>query len=171
MDPTVGALEAENSIYIFNGLTTGSILPTACRISFCGRSPLTGIWNESNLGGHFGAELRKAGIDGLVITGKADQPIYLFVHDGEVEIRSAKHLWGLDTFDTYDQLINETHPKARAALIGPAGENLVLFAAVLQGGRTHSRAAGRGGMGAVLGSKLVKGIVAYGKEKVEPADP
>ncbi len=171
MDPAVGALEAENSLYIFNGLTTGSILPTACRVSFCGRSPLTGIWNESNLGGHFGAELRKAGIDGLVISGKADQPVYLFVHDGEVEIRSAKHLWGMDTFDTYDQLIEETHPKARAAVIGPAGENLVLFAAVLQGGRTHSRAAGRGGMGAVLGSKLVKGIVAYGKEKVEAADP
>ncbi len=170
IDPTVGALDAENSLYIFNGLTTGSIMPTACRISFCGRSPLTGIWNESNLGGHFGAELRKAGIDGLVITGKAGQPVYLFVHDGEVEIRSATHLWGLDTFDTYDQLIHETHPKARAAVIGPAGENLVLFAAVLQGGRTHSRAAGRGGMGAVLGSKLVKGIVAYGKEKVEPAD-
>ncbi|MBW6474241.1 MAG: aldehyde ferredoxin oxidoreductase family protein [Anaerolineaceae bacterium] len=171
MDPNVDALEAENSLYIFNGLTTGSILPTACRVSFCGRSPLTGIWNESNLGGHFGAELRKAGLDGLVITGKADQPVYLFVHDGEVEVRSAKHLWGLDTFDTYDQLIQETHPKARAAVIGPAGENLVLFAAVLQGGRTHTRAAGRGGMGAVLGSKLVKGIVAYGKEKVEAADP
>lgn len=170
IDPTVGALDAENSLYIFNGLTTGSIMPTACRISFCGRSPLTGIWNESNLGGHFGAELRKAGIDGLVITGKAGQPVYLFVHDGEVEIRSATHLWGLDTFDTYDQLIHETHPKARAAVIGPAGENLVLFAAVLQGGRTHSRVAGRGGMGAVLGSKLVKGIVAYGKEKVGPAD-
>ena len=171
IDPMIGPLDEENSLYIFNGLTTGSILSTACRISFCGRSPLTGIWNESNLGGHFGAELRKAGVDGLVINGKADQPVYLFVHDGEVEIRSAKHLWGLDTFDTYDQLINETHPKARAAVIGPAGENLVLFAAVLQGGRMHSRAAGRGGMGAVLGSKLVKGIVAYGKEKVESADP
>lgn len=171
MDPTVGALDEENSLYIFNGLTTGSIMPTACRTSFCGRSPLTGIWNESNLGGHFGAELRKAGVDGLVISGKADQPVYLFVQDGEVEIRSAKHLWGMDTFVTYDQLIHETHPKARAAVIGPAGENLVLFAAVLQGGRTHSRAAGRGGMGAVLGSKLVKGIVAYGKEKVEAADP
>lgn len=171
MNPDVQALDEENPIYIFNGLSTGSIMPTACRISFCGRSPLTGIWNESNVGGHFGSEVRKAGLDGIVITGKANQPVYLYIHDGTVEIRPADHIWGLDTFDTFDQVINETHPKARAAVIGPAGENLVLFAAVLQGGRTHSRAAGRGGMGAVLGSKLVKGIVAYGKEKVEAADP
>jgi aldehyde:ferredoxin oxidoreductase len=171
LDPAVEALDEANPLYIFNGLATGSIMPTACRVSFCGRSPLTGIWNEANMGGHFAAELRKAGLDGLVISGKAAQPVYLYVHDGLVEIRPAQHLWGMDTFDTYDHLISETHPKARAAVIGPAGEKLVRFAAVVQGGHKHSRAAGRGGMGAVLGSKLVKGIVAYGVEKVETHDP
>ena len=171
MDPAVQALDSDNPLYIFNGLATGSIMPTACRVSFCGRSPLTGIWNEANMGGHFAAELRKAGLDGLVISGKATQPVYLYVHDGTLEIRPATHLWGMDTFDTYDQLISETHPKARAAVIGPAGERLVRFAAVVQGGRTHSRSAGRGGMGAVMGSKLIKGIVAYGIEKVETNDP
>lgn len=171
VDPAVQALDADNPLYIFNGLVTGSIMPTACRVSFCGRSPLTGIWNEANMGGHFAAELRKAGLDGLVISGKAAQPVYLYVHDGTLEIRPAVHLWGMDTFDAYDQLISETHPKARAAVIGPAGEGLVRFASVVQGGRTHSRAAGRGGMGAVLGSKLIKGIVAYGVEKVETNDP
>jgi aldehyde:ferredoxin oxidoreductase len=166
----VQALDEENPIYIFNGLATGSIMPTACRISFCGRSPLTGIWNESNLGGHIGPEIRKAGLDGIVITGKASHPVYLYIHDGTVEIRPAEHIWGLDTFDTFDKVLRETHSKARAAVIGPAGENLVRFAAIIQGGRSHSRAAGRGGMGAVLGSKLVKAIVAYGTDKVLVAD-
>ena len=171
MDPGIQALDPENTIYIFNGLTTGTIIPTACRTSFCGKSPLTGIWNESNVGGHFGAELRKAGLDGLVITGKSEKPVYLYVHDASVEIRSAAHLWGLDTFDAYDALLLETDPKARAAVIGPAGERLVHFAAILQGGRNHSRAAGRGGMGAVFGSKLLKGIVVSGSEKVQTAKP
>jgi aldehyde:ferredoxin oxidoreductase len=171
MNPEIDALEPDNSLYIFNGLTTGTIIPTACRTSFCGRSPLTGIWNESNVGGHFGSELRKAGLDGLVITGKADSPVYLYIHDESAEIRSAAHLWGLDTFDTYDALLRETDPKARAAVIGPAGERLVHFAAILQGGRNHSRAAGRGGMGAVFGSKLLKGIVVSGFEKVQTANP
>ena len=171
MDPVIDALDETNAIYIFNGLTTGSTIPTACRCSFCGRSPLTGIWNESNVGGHFGAELRKAGLDGLVISGRSEKPVYLYIHDGEVEIRPADQVWGSDTFDTYDQLIAETHPKARAAVIGPAGERLVRFAAIMQGGHTHSRAAGRGGMGAVLGSKHLKGIVVVGTQKVETTHP
>ncbi len=107
----------------------------------------------------------------MVITGKAEKPVYLYVHDGNVEIRPAAHIWGLDTFDTYDILLNETDPKARAAVIGPAGERLVRFAAILQGGRKHSRAAGRGGMGAVFGSKLIKGIVVLGSEKVQSTNP
>ncbi len=171
MDPRVDALDENSVIYIFNGLLSGSSIPTACRTSFCGRSPLTGIWNESNVGGHFGAELRKAGLDGLVIAGKAKKPVYLFIHDGQVEFRQADHLWGKDTFDTYDQIILETHPKARAAVIGPAGERLVRFAGIMQGGRNQNRAAGRGGMGAVFGSKHLKGIAVVGSEKGEAEDP
>ena len=170
MDSSVEALDEGNPIYIFNGLVTGSMIPTACRTSFCGRSPLTGIWNESNVGGHFGAELAKAGLDGMVITGKAANPVYLFVQNGDVAIRSAENIWGMDTFDAYDQVISETHSKARAALIGPAGERLLGFAAIIQGGRKHSRAVGRGGMGAVFGSKYLKGIAVYGTEKVTPFD-
>lgn len=170
MEPEVGPLDPYNPIYVFNGLLTGTFAPTGCRSSWCGRSPLTGIWTESNMGGHFGAELRAAGVDGLVISGRAEQPVYLYVHDGTVEIRDAGDLWGMDTFDTYDHLLAQTDPKARAAVIGPAGENQVHIASVMQGGRSHSRAAGRGGMGALLGSKRLKGIVARGKERPGYAD-
>ena len=176
MDPTVEPFDARNRVYVFNGLLSGTFAPTGCRSSWCGRSPLTGIWNEANMGGHFGAELRAAGVDGLVIAGRAKRPVYLYVHDGGpeggpvCEIRDAGDLWGLDTFETYDRLLAETDPKARAAVIGPAGENRVHFAAVMQGGRTHSRAAGRGGIGALLGDKRVKGIVARGRQRPDYAD-
>jgi aldehyde:ferredoxin oxidoreductase len=170
MDPEIAPLDPRNPVYIFNGLLSGSFAPTGCRSSWCGRSPLTGIWNEANVGGHFGAELRAAGVDGLVISGRAAQPVYLYVHDGTAEICDAGELWGLDTFETYDRLLAETDPKARAAVIGPAGENLVHLAAVMQGGRSHSRAAGRGGIGAQLGSKLLKGIVVRGRERPAYAD-
>ncbi len=171
MDPAIDPLDPRNAIYIFNGLLSGTFAPTACRSSWCGRGPLTGIWNEANVGGHWGAELRFAGLDGLVITGRAEKPVYLYVHDGAVQICDATHLWGLDTFDAHDKLLQETHPKARAVVIGPAGENLVSFAAVMQGGRDHSRAAGRGGMGALLGSKNVKGIVVRGIPASEGGKP
>jgi aldehyde:ferredoxin oxidoreductase len=171
MDPALPPLDSRSPIYIFNGLLSGTFAPTGCRSSWCGRSPLTSIWNESNMGGHWGAELRFAGLDGLVITGRADRPVYLYVHDGMTEVRDASAVWGMDAYDAYDALIAETDSKARAAVIGPAGEKLVHFAAVIQGGRDHSRAAGRGGMAAVLGSKNVKGIVCRGREKPVYADP
>jgi len=170
MDPEIEPLDPRNPVYVFNGLLSGTFAPTGCRSSWCGRSPLTGIWNEANMGGHFGAELRAAGVDGLVITGRADQPVYLYVHDGTAEICDASDLWGLDTFDAYDQLLAETESKARAAVIGPAGENCVHFASVMQGGRGHSRAAGRGGIGALMGSKQIKGIVVRGGERPSYAD-
>ncbi len=171
MDPGIEPLDPRNPIYIFNGLLAGTFAPAACRSSWCGRSPLTGVWNEANMGGHWGAALRNAGLDGLVISGQAAGPVYIYVHDGAAEIRDAAHLWGLDTFDAYDKLIEQTNPKARAAVIGPAGENLVRYASVMQGGREHSRAAGRGGVGAQLGAKRVKAIVAFGQDKPAYADP
>jgi len=175
LDPALDPLDPRASFYIFNGLLTGTFAPTGCRSSWCGRSPLTGIWNEANVGGHIGAELRAVGVDGLVLTGRAEHPVYLYLHDGPdgplAEIRDARDLWGLDTFDAYDALLAQTDPKARAAVIGPAGEALIPFAAILQGGRDHSRAAARGGMGAVLGSKHVKAIVARGKQKPAYGDP
>lgn len=152
----------EAPLLIFNGLLTGSFAPGAARTSWCGRSPLTGIWNESNVGGHWGAALRFAGLDGLVITGKAAAPVYLWVHDGQAEIREAGHLWGRGTFETHSLLLKETASGVRIACIGPAGENGVPLAGVMIDGQAHNRAAGRGGMGALLGSKNLKAIVVGG---------
>ena len=165
MDPRCGPLEPAGPLYILNGLLTGTFLPTACRSSWCGRSPLTGIWNESNVGGHWGAELRFAGLDGLVVTGQAPEPVYLWVDgkSGRVEVRPAGHLWGLDHNATVERLLQETDPQAQVASIGPAGERGVRFAAVMVGEPLHTRAAGRGGMGAVLGAKRLKAIAVRGE--------
>ncbi len=173
MDPSIPPLDPRSKLYIFNGLLSGTFSPTGCRSSWCGRSPLTGIWGESNMGGHWGAELRFSGYDGLVIEGKASEPVYLWIDgkNGKVEIRPAGHVWGKGHFDTFDILRQETDPKAQVASIGQAGEQLVRYAAVMQGGRSHARAAGRTGMGALMGSKLLKAIVVRGSERPIYADP
>lgn len=170
MDPAIDPLDPRAALYVFNGLLSGTFAPTGCRSSFCGRSPLTGIWNEANLGGHWGAELRFAGYDGIVITGKAAKPSYLYINGDTIELRDASRVWGKDTFDAHDQLIAETDEKARAAIIGVAGENLVKIAGIVSGGHSHARLAARGGMGAVMGSKNLKAIVTRGKDKPQYAD-
>ena len=173
MDPELPPLDPRNSLYVFNGLLTGTFAPTGCRTSWCARSPLTNIWGESNMGGHWGAELRFAGYDGIVIDGQADEPVYLWIDGtaGTVEIRPAKHVWGKGHYETFDILRGETDPKAQVACIGQAGERLVRYAAVAQGGIEHARVAGRTGMGAVMGSKRLKAIVVRGKERPQYADP
>jgi aldehyde:ferredoxin oxidoreductase len=165
MDPNLDPLAPASPLLAFNGLLAGTFAPTGCRSSWCGRSPLTGIWNEANMGGHWGAELRFAGFDGVIVTGMADGPVYLWIHDGAVELRPAGHLWGQEHYETSDQLRKETDAKAQVACIGPAGENLVRLAGVMQGGQEHARTAGRGGMGALMGSKNLKAIVVRGKER------
>ena len=170
LDPSHKPLSPESPLYVFNGLLTGTFSPTGCRSSWCGRSPLTGIWNEANMGGHWGAELRFSGYDGLVITGRASQPVYIWIGHGTAEIRSASHLWGLKHDETVEKLHQETDEKAQVACIGPAGENLVRFANVMSGGLGHARTAGRGGMGAVLGSKNLKAVVVRGRDKPQYAD-
>jgi aldehyde:ferredoxin oxidoreductase len=164
-------LDAASPLAVFNGLLTGTYAPAAARSSWCGRSPLTGLWGESNVGGHWGAQLRAAGFDGMVITGRAAAPVYLWLHDGEAEIRDASHLWGADTFETHERLRSETDTRAAVACIGPAGENGVAFAGVMTGGQAHNRAAGRCGMGALMGSKNLKANVVYGRQKPSYADP
>ena len=173
MDPNVPPLDPRNTLYVFNGVFTGTFAPTGARSAWCARSPLTGIWGESNMGGHWGAELRFSGYDGIVVEGKADRPVYIWIDgtSGTVEIRPAEHVWGKGHYETYDWLREETDPKAQVACIGPAGENLVLYAGVMQGGIEHARTAGRTGMGAVMGSKLLKAIVVRGKERPTYADP
>ena len=172
IDPSVAPLDPDSPLYVFNGLLTGTFSPTGCRSSWCGRSPLTGIWNEANMGGHWGAELRFSGYDGLVFTGRAEKPVYLWIDGraGRVEIRSAEHLWGKDHFETVELLRAETDPKAQLASIGPAGENGVRFAGITSGVRGHERMAGRGGMGCLMGSKNLKAIVVRGREKPQYHD-
>jgi aldehyde:ferredoxin oxidoreductase len=173
MDPDLDPLDPASPLLIFNGVLAGTFAPTGCRTSFCGKSPLTGIWNEANLGHYWGAELRFAGYDGLVITGRAAAgPVYLWINslDNSIELRDASHLWGRDYFEAADALLAETDNRAQVVGIGPAGENLVKIAGIMSGPSDYVRAAARGGMGAVLGSKNLKAIVVRGKQKPDYPD-
>ena len=132
------------------------------------KSPATGGWNDANSGGWLGPEFKKTGFDGIFITGASEKPVYIWVNDGKYEIRDASELWGLDVKDTWEKL-KEMHnePRLRCACIGPAGENLSYIAAVMNDGH---RAAGRGGPGAVMGSKKLKAIACRGTLDVPIAD-
>ena len=158
-------LSPNNPLIFMNGLLTGLPLPTAAKSSFVSKSPLTGIWCEATVGGHWGAQVKKCGLDGFIITGKSDTPVYIWIQDNHVEIRDASHLMGKDVFETSKLLLHQTDPKAVVACIGPAGENLSKISGIMIGGN-ETRAAGRGGLGAVLGSKNVKAVVARGTHKI-----
>ncbi len=133
------------------------------------KSPLTGIWAESHFGGHFGPELKYAGFDALVVSGRSPRPVYLWVHDGTAEIRDASDMWGMDTYETTAAVRDDVgYPAAKVLSIGPAGENLVKYAAVIT--NSHD-AAGRTGMGAVMGSKKLKAVAVRGFGSVRVADP
>ena len=180
LNPELAWDDPASPLLIFNGLLSGTFAPTGCRSAWCARSPLTGIWGESNMGGHWGAELRFAGYDGLVITGRAERPVYLWIDEAgsvgdrpeqvNIELRAADHLWGHNHYHVFDQVRAETDPKAQVACIGLAGERLVRYAGVMQGGIGHARTAGRTGIGAVLGSKNLKAIAVRGKERPEYHD-
>jgi aldehyde:ferredoxin oxidoreductase len=172
MDPELDPLDPASPLLIFNGVLAGTFAPTGCRTSFCGKSPLTGIWNEANLGHYWGAELRFAGYDGLVITGRASKPVYLWMNslESSIELRDASHLWGRDYFEAADALLTETDQRAQVAGIGPAGEKLVKIAGIMSGPSDYVRSAARGGMGAVMGSKNLKAIVVRGKQKPDYPD-
>lgn len=170
MDPALDPLDPANPLIFMDGLLTGSIAPAACRLSVCGRSPLTGIWNESLVGGYFGAELRFAGYDGLLFEGRAERPVYLWLEDDHIEIRDATPLWRLDSYETEERVREETHPRAQVACVGLAGENLVPIAGVVFGGR-ETRMAGRGGMGALMASKNLKAIAVRGTKRPTYHDP
>jgi aldehyde:ferredoxin oxidoreductase len=159
--PETDPLGSENVLATFTGPFTGTRVPSSSRHHYVARSPQTGILGESSVGGDWGAQLKQAGFDGVVVTGKAESPTYLWIHNGEAELRDASPIWGQDAFDSAEWLKAQTDPKATAAVIGQAGENLVRFASIPHVGRTV-RAAGRTGMGAVMGSKNLKAMVAYG---------
>ena len=163
----IDALDKKNVLIFSTGPLTG-IIQTAGRYQVTTRSPLTGGIVDSSSGGFFGANLKKAGFDGLVITGKADKPVYLEVTEDGIEIKSAEHIWGKDTHETMKILKDELSSNISVACIGPAGENLVPFAAIMN---DKDRAAGRGGVGAVMGSKNLKAITAFGKKQIPVNDP
>ncbi len=168
--PETDPLGPDNVLIFALGPLTGTGFPCSGRHSIVSRSPLTGLFAESDVGGRWGTELARAGWGGLIIRGRAARPAMLVVTEEGLEFRDASPLWGLDTFAAAESVKAELGPKAQAAVIGPAGEKQVLLAAVMHDG-THARAAGRCGLGAVMGSKLLKAVVVRGSRKPELADP
>lgn len=161
-------LGPENPLLFLTGPLVGTPAPACGRYEVCARSPLTGLWGEANSGGFFGPELRFAGYDGILITGRAERPVYLSIVEGQAALHPAAHLWGRDTYATQELIRQELdEPRARVACIGPGGENLARYAAIMN---DHGRAAGRTGMGAVMGSKHLKGIAVRGSAQVPLAD-
>ncbi len=159
----------EAPLLILNGPLTGTAGPAVGRFVVTGKSPATGLWAESNVGGFFGVELRKTGYDGIWLTGKSASPSYLWFNDGKPELRAADHLLGQDTYEIQESLKAETGVKSAKVLsIGIAGENKVAFAGLFC---DHGRAAGRTGLGAVMGSKKLKAIAVRGTGAIPLARP
>ncbi|MFX1448242.1 MAG: aldehyde ferredoxin oxidoreductase family protein [Promethearchaeota archaeon] len=155
-------LSPDNILMFMTGLFCGSNAPTSGRFVVCAKSPLTGIWGESNCGGFFGPELRKTGYDGIVFKGASENPVYLDINENGAELKDATDLWGKGIFET-SKLLKENSGSTltRVACIGQAGENLVKYAIVA----SEDKAAGRTGMGAVMGSKKLKAITVRGSKR------
>ncbi|GAA0177073.1 aldehyde ferredoxin oxidoreductase family protein [Clostridium sediminicola] len=168
VDPKVDAFSAENKLIFLTGPLTGTLASSGGRYEVITKAPLTGTIGASNSGGYFGPELKFAGYDGVIFEGKAEKPVYLYVKDSEIEIRSAEHLWGKTVYETTDELLEETDMNAKVACIGPAGEKLVLYATVMN---DKHRAAGRSGLGAVMGSKNLKAFVVKGSGSIKVSNP
>lgn len=169
-DEDTDPLGPENPLIFMTGPFSGTSVLLSGRHHVLARSPLTGIFGESNVGGSWGTNLKKAGFDGIIITGKSEKPVYLWINDGKWEIRDASPFWGKDTYEVDPGLRGATHKKAEIQVIGQGGENLVPMASIMTGGR-DSRAAGRCGLGAVMGSKKLKAIVVYGTDHIPLHDP
>jgi aldehyde:ferredoxin oxidoreductase len=161
-------LSPDAPLLFMTGPLTGTSGPTTGRFVVCGKGPATGLWAESNIGGFWGPELRAAGYDGLWITGRAEQPVYLWLNDESFEVRDARHLWGQNTYTTQEKIKAEIGEKsARVCVIGPAGERGVLFASIMC---DHGRMAGRTGLGAVMGAKNMKAIAVHGTKPIPVFD-
>ena len=176
--PGLDPLSPDNPLIFMPGPLSGFPAPSSSRTCVVTKSPMTSpvkskyehasTLSYANMGGFFGPELRFAGYDGLVVTGKADTPVYLYIDDDTVEIRDASKFWGLGT-DQFDKDFTRelSDPRFRTCYIGPAGENLVRYACIIN---TAARAAGRGGVGCVMGSKKLKGIAVRGTGQPNVAD-
>lgn len=168
VDHNVDALGPDNKLIFAPGPFSGTFAPSAGRYNVITKSPLNGTIAASNSGGNFGAEVKYAGYDVVIIEGKSAKPVYLWIRDDKIELRDARELWGLNAHDTTDKVRERTDEDAKVACIGPAGENLSLMACIMN--EMH-RAAGRTGVGAVMGSKNLKAIAIVGTGSVKVADP
>ncbi|MFX1387720.1 MAG: aldehyde ferredoxin oxidoreductase family protein [Promethearchaeota archaeon] len=169
LSPGIDPLSPENVLLVGAGLLTGIPAMGSGRCDIAAKSPITGAIGDSNVGGFFAPEMRMAGFDHLVITGKAEKPSYLWIHDGEIEILDASHLWGKDTFETQNLIrLDHGDEEIKSLVIGKAGENLVRFANVRTG---MKNSAGRTGMGCVMGSKNLKAIATRGTMDIQFAHP
>ncbi|MGD0424848.1 MAG: aldehyde ferredoxin oxidoreductase family protein [Candidatus Bathyarchaeia archaeon] len=169
LEPRTDALGANNILIFATGPLTGTLAPSAGSWEACFKSPLTNVWGEARSGGSWGPRLKQAGFDFLIVTGRSDKPVYLWMNDGQIEIRSAEKLVGKNVIET-DQIVKEEigDHQASVAAIGQAGENKVRFAAIMN---DIDRAAGRCGGGAVMGSKNLKAVAANGTRGISLADP
>ena len=168
VDPKIDPLSEENILVFAAGPLTGTGIPLGSRYEVSTIAPLTGLAVSANSGGVFGWKMKKAGFDAVVITGKSKIPVYLFLDNGKAELRDAAHLWGKTTGETTDAILDELKdPSVRVSCIGPSGEKLVLFACIIN---EKTRAIGRGGTGAVMGSKNLKAIAARGDQPIKAAD-
>ncbi|MBI4763638.1 MAG: aldehyde ferredoxin oxidoreductase family protein [Deltaproteobacteria bacterium] len=164
MDP----LAPESPLIFSTGPLTATSFPMVSRYAVSGLSPLTGYWGEATSGGKFPFRLKESGYDGLIVTGRAKKPVYLHIENGTARIREAAKLWGKDIYKTQQMIAEEVKEKrSGVACIGPAGERRIRYASVMN---DEGRAAGRCGLGAVMGSKNLKAVVAVGNKRAEPAD-
>ncbi len=167
LPPQIDPLSAENKLILATGPLNGTGAALSSRYEVVTKSPLTNTILSANSGGRFPIALKRTGFDALIIEGAAPNPCYLWVNDQKVEIRDASPLWGMNSHQTTERLLEET-PKAAVACIGPAGEKGVLFASVMN---EKDRAAGRGGAGCVMGAKRLKAVVVQGSQETPVADP
>jgi aldehyde:ferredoxin oxidoreductase len=167
IDPTVNGLDSRNKLIFATGPLTGTGAPGSSRYMVVTKSPLTGAIAHSNAGGAFASAIKYAGYDMIILEGKSRHPVYLWIDNDNVEIRNASHLWGKTSTETELAIIAETHPDAKVACIGPAGENQVLISCVMS---DMGRASGRSGVGAVMGSKNLKAIAIRGSKGIKVAD-
>jgi aldehyde:ferredoxin oxidoreductase len=158
-----------NKIIFSSGPLIGTVAPGACKMNISTLGPVTGGWATGSSDSHVGGQLKLAGYDAVIVEGRAHTPVYLYITDDEVEIRPADHLWGMTTWETLRAIREELQDPTRHIIsIGPAGENLVRGACIIQ---DTNRAFGRCGSGSVMGSKNLKAIVARGTKPVRIADP
>ncbi|MEQ8200230.1 MAG: aldehyde ferredoxin oxidoreductase family protein [Syntrophomonadaceae bacterium] len=160
-------LGKENLLIFSAGTMVGSTFPTASRTEVSAKSPMTGLFGTSNSGMFFGTHLKNSGFDSLVVIGKSDSPVYLYIEDGKAEIKDASGIWGKDSWETIDTM-KKLYPGCEVASIGPAGENLVRYACIEN---SYFDAWARTGMGAVMGSKNLKAVVVRGTRGIKPDNP